>query len=203
MVTGLEQLKRTGSGIWTPLLSIKNQWLQIDLGERAEVTTVATQGRCRGSIFACLQPGSGTPALGTCKMGSQPALGPASMLSVFTTDAGLDLRVSEALSNAGTKLGNQKRLLDDQHWHLVLSEHTQQHVNPTTDRHSRQFRAWTGLSRLDLDPEVRSFLAVGTVVDEGAMGRERDDPMERALPTRVQVGPGRRKTPIKKAFPST
>uniref|UniRef100_H2P977 Contactin associated protein family member 4 n=1 Tax=Pongo abelii TaxID=9601 RepID=H2P977_PONAB len=35
---------QTGAGGWTPLISNKNQWLQIDLGERVEVTAVATQG---------------------------------------------------------------------------------------------------------------------------------------------------------------
>uniref|UniRef100_A0A8D2JBN6 Contactin-associated protein-like 4 n=1 Tax=Varanus komodoensis TaxID=61221 RepID=A0A8D2JBN6_VARKO len=33
-----------GAGGWTPLISNKYQWLQIDLGERTEITTVATQG---------------------------------------------------------------------------------------------------------------------------------------------------------------
>ncbi|XP_073864749.1 contactin-associated protein-like 4 isoform X6 [Macaca fascicularis] len=36
--------RRDGAGGWTPLVSNKNQWLQIDLGERVEVTAVATQG---------------------------------------------------------------------------------------------------------------------------------------------------------------
>nr|XP_024646140.1 contactin-associated protein-like 4 isoform X2 [Macaca nemestrina] len=36
--------RRDGAGGWTPLISNKNQWLQIDLGERVEVTAVATQG---------------------------------------------------------------------------------------------------------------------------------------------------------------
>ncbi|XP_058389377.1 contactin-associated protein-like 4 isoform X1 [Diceros bicornis minor] len=36
--------RRDGAGGWMPLLSDKNQWLQIDLGERVEVTAVATQG---------------------------------------------------------------------------------------------------------------------------------------------------------------
>ncbi|XP_062943230.1 contactin-associated protein-like 4 [Cynocephalus volans] len=36
--------RRDGAGGWAPLTSNKNQWLQIDLGERAEVTAVATQG---------------------------------------------------------------------------------------------------------------------------------------------------------------
>uniref|UniRef100_A0A8C0WP19 Contactin associated protein like 3 n=1 Tax=Castor canadensis TaxID=51338 RepID=A0A8C0WP19_CASCN len=35
---------QTGAGGWTPRASNKNQWLQIDLGERMEVTAVATQG---------------------------------------------------------------------------------------------------------------------------------------------------------------
>ncbi|EPY79143.1 hypothetical protein CB1_000953003 [Camelus ferus] len=91
-----------------------------------------------------------------------------------------------ATGPSGVPLG---RLLDDQLWHSVLFEHTQQHVNLTVDRHSRKFRARRGLSHLDLDPKVRSFLAVGTVVDEGAVVQGRDGPMERALPTRVQVGP--------------
>ncbi|XP_024646140.2 contactin-associated protein-like 4 isoform X3 [Macaca nemestrina] len=36
--------RRDGAGGWTPLVSNKNQWLQIDLGERVEITAVATQG---------------------------------------------------------------------------------------------------------------------------------------------------------------
>ncbi|MBN3295402.1 CNTP5 protein, partial [Amia calva] len=34
-----------GAGGWSPLSSNKYQWLQIDLGERTEITAVATQGR--------------------------------------------------------------------------------------------------------------------------------------------------------------
>lgn len=33
-----------GAGGWSPLVSNKYQWLQIDLGERMETTAVATQG---------------------------------------------------------------------------------------------------------------------------------------------------------------
>ncbi|XP_049642287.1 contactin-associated protein-like 4 [Suncus etruscus] len=36
--------RRDGAGGWSPLVSNKYQWLQIDLGERKEVTAVATQG---------------------------------------------------------------------------------------------------------------------------------------------------------------
>uniref|UniRef100_A0A2K5IAF7 Contactin associated protein like 3 n=1 Tax=Colobus angolensis palliatus TaxID=336983 RepID=A0A2K5IAF7_COLAP len=36
--------RRDGAGGWTPLVSNKYQWLQIDLGERMEVSAVATQG---------------------------------------------------------------------------------------------------------------------------------------------------------------
>ncbi|XP_014797567.1 PREDICTED: contactin-associated protein-like 4 isoform X3 [Calidris pugnax] len=36
--------RREGAGGWSPLVSNKYQWLQIDLGERTEVTAVATQG---------------------------------------------------------------------------------------------------------------------------------------------------------------
>ncbi|XP_077918409.1 contactin-associated protein-like 3 isoform X2 [Halichoerus grypus] len=36
--------RRDGAGGWSPLVSDKYQWLQIDLGERMEVTAVATQG---------------------------------------------------------------------------------------------------------------------------------------------------------------
>ncbi|KAM9663701.1 contactin-associated protein-like 4 [Trichechus inunguis] len=36
--------RRDGAGGWTPLVSNKHQWLQVDLGERMEVTAVATQG---------------------------------------------------------------------------------------------------------------------------------------------------------------
>uniref|UniRef100_A0A670JNB8 Contactin associated protein family member 4 n=1 Tax=Podarcis muralis TaxID=64176 RepID=A0A670JNB8_PODMU len=39
---GLSPVK--GAGGWTPLISNKYQWLQIDLGERTEITAVATQG---------------------------------------------------------------------------------------------------------------------------------------------------------------
>uniref|UniRef100_A0A8B9TNU6 Contactin-associated protein-like 4 n=1 Tax=Anas platyrhynchos TaxID=8839 RepID=A0A8B9TNU6_ANAPL len=37
-------LSRSGAGGWSPFVSNKYQWLQIDLGERAEITAVATQG---------------------------------------------------------------------------------------------------------------------------------------------------------------
>uniref|UniRef100_A0A8C0WFQ7 Contactin-associated protein-like 4 n=1 Tax=Castor canadensis TaxID=51338 RepID=A0A8C0WFQ7_CASCN len=40
----LEPSPSHGAGGWTPRASNKNQWLQIDLGERMEVTAVATQG---------------------------------------------------------------------------------------------------------------------------------------------------------------
>ncbi|KAM6033691.1 contactin-associated protein-like 4 [Chlamydotis macqueenii] len=36
--------RREGAGGWCPLVSNKYQWLQIDLGERTEITAVATQG---------------------------------------------------------------------------------------------------------------------------------------------------------------
>ncbi|XP_062455111.1 contactin-associated protein-like 4 [Rhea pennata] len=36
--------RRDGAGGWSPLVSNKYQWLQIDLGERTEITAVATQG---------------------------------------------------------------------------------------------------------------------------------------------------------------
>nr|XP_006007056.1 PREDICTED: contactin-associated protein-like 4 [Latimeria chalumnae] len=36
--------RREGAGGWSPMLSNKYQWLQIDLGERTEITAVATQG---------------------------------------------------------------------------------------------------------------------------------------------------------------
>nr|KAF6410462.1 hypothetical protein HJG63_009007 [Rousettus aegyptiacus] len=36
--------RREGAGGWSPLVSNKYQWLQIDLGERMEITAVATQG---------------------------------------------------------------------------------------------------------------------------------------------------------------
>ncbi|XP_053899211.1 contactin-associated protein-like 5 isoform X2 [Malaclemys terrapin pileata] len=37
--------RRDGAGGWSPLESNPKQWLQIDLGDRAEITAVATQGR--------------------------------------------------------------------------------------------------------------------------------------------------------------
>ncbi|XP_042192129.1 LOW QUALITY PROTEIN: contactin-associated protein-like 5 [Callorhinchus milii] len=37
--------RRDGAGGWSPLESNRPQWLQIDLGERTEITAVATQGR--------------------------------------------------------------------------------------------------------------------------------------------------------------
>ncbi|KAI1905287.1 hypothetical protein AGOR_G00014550 [Albula goreensis] len=37
--------RRDGAGGWSPLHSDKYQWLEIDLGERTEVTAIATQGR--------------------------------------------------------------------------------------------------------------------------------------------------------------
>ncbi|XP_048874781.1 contactin-associated protein-like 5 isoform X1 [Brienomyrus brachyistius] len=37
--------RRDGAGGWSPLESNRYQWLEIDLGERTEITAVATQGR--------------------------------------------------------------------------------------------------------------------------------------------------------------
>uniref|UniRef100_A0A8C9V3J7 Contactin associated protein family member 3 n=1 Tax=Scleropages formosus TaxID=113540 RepID=A0A8C9V3J7_SCLFO len=37
--------RRDGAGGWSPLESNKYQWLEIDLGERTEITAIATQGR--------------------------------------------------------------------------------------------------------------------------------------------------------------
>uniref|UniRef100_A0A8C5LL93 Contactin associated protein family member 4 n=1 Tax=Leptobrachium leishanense TaxID=445787 RepID=A0A8C5LL93_9ANUR len=37
--------RRDGAGGWSPLISNKYQWLQIDLGERKEITAIATQGK--------------------------------------------------------------------------------------------------------------------------------------------------------------
>ncbi|KAM4708715.1 contactin-associated protein-like 4 [Discoglossus pictus] len=37
--------RRDGAGGWSPLISNKYQWLQIDLGERTEITAIATQGK--------------------------------------------------------------------------------------------------------------------------------------------------------------
>lgn len=34
-----------GAGGWSPLISDKYQWLEVDLGERTKITAVATQGR--------------------------------------------------------------------------------------------------------------------------------------------------------------
>ncbi|XP_031793518.1 contactin-associated protein-like 4 isoform X2 [Sarcophilus harrisii] len=36
--------RRDGAGGWSPLVSNKYQWLQIDLGDRMEITAIATQG---------------------------------------------------------------------------------------------------------------------------------------------------------------
>uniref|UniRef100_A0A8B9ZK00 Contactin-associated protein-like 4 n=1 Tax=Anas platyrhynchos TaxID=8839 RepID=A0A8B9ZK00_ANAPL len=40
----LTETRTPGAGGWSPFVSNKYQWLQIDLGERAEITAVATQG---------------------------------------------------------------------------------------------------------------------------------------------------------------
>ncbi|CAH2294330.1 contactin-associated -like 4 [Pelobates cultripes] len=37
--------RRDGAGGWSPLISNKYQWLQIDLGERHEISAIATQGK--------------------------------------------------------------------------------------------------------------------------------------------------------------
>uniref|UniRef100_A0A3Q2E325 Contactin associated protein like 3 n=1 Tax=Cyprinodon variegatus TaxID=28743 RepID=A0A3Q2E325_CYPVA len=37
--------RREGAGGWSPLLSDKNQWLEVDLQRRTQITAVATQGR--------------------------------------------------------------------------------------------------------------------------------------------------------------
>lgn len=45
-------------------------------------------------------------------------------------------------------------LLDDQHWHSVLLELLNAHVNFTVDRHTQHFQAKGGSRYLDLDDEV-------------------------------------------------
>uniref|UniRef100_A0A669BT49 Contactin-associated protein-like 4 n=1 Tax=Oreochromis niloticus TaxID=8128 RepID=A0A669BT49_ORENI len=37
--------RRDGAGGWSPLISDRYQWLEVDLGERTKITAVATQGR--------------------------------------------------------------------------------------------------------------------------------------------------------------
>ncbi|XP_019720306.1 contactin-associated protein-like 4 [Hippocampus comes] len=37
--------RREGAGGWSPLITDRNQWLEVDLGRRTQITTVATQGR--------------------------------------------------------------------------------------------------------------------------------------------------------------
>ncbi|XP_041849162.1 contactin-associated protein-like 4 [Melanotaenia boesemani] len=37
--------RRDGAGGWSPLISDRYQWLEVDLGDRTEITAVATQGR--------------------------------------------------------------------------------------------------------------------------------------------------------------
>ena len=44
LLISLFSLFTKGAGGWSPLVSHKYQWLQIDLGERMEITAVATQG---------------------------------------------------------------------------------------------------------------------------------------------------------------
>ncbi|KAM4626900.1 contactin-associated protein-like 5 [Discoglossus pictus] len=41
--------RRDGAGGWSPLESNTKQWLQVDLGERVDITGIATQGRYRSS----------------------------------------------------------------------------------------------------------------------------------------------------------
>ncbi|XP_058551846.1 contactin-associated protein-like 3 isoform X3 [Neofelis nebulosa] len=45
-------------------------------------------------------------------------------------------------------------LLDDQHWHSVLLELLNAHVNFTVDRHTQHFQAKSGSRYLDLDDEI-------------------------------------------------
>lgn len=49
-------------------------------------------------------------------------------------------------------------LLDDQHWHSVLVELLNSHVNFTVDRHTQHFQAKGESSYLDLDYEVWTLL---------------------------------------------
>ncbi|XP_024117188.1 contactin-associated protein-like 4 isoform X2 [Oryzias melastigma] len=37
--------RRDGAGGWSPLISDRSQWLEVDLGERTRITAIATQGR--------------------------------------------------------------------------------------------------------------------------------------------------------------
>uniref|UniRef100_A0A672JUY4 Contactin associated protein like 3 n=1 Tax=Salarias fasciatus TaxID=181472 RepID=A0A672JUY4_SALFA len=42
---GLSNIRPVGAGGWSPLVSDRYQWLEVDLGERTKITAVATQGR--------------------------------------------------------------------------------------------------------------------------------------------------------------
>ncbi|XP_037653106.1 contactin-associated protein-like 3 [Choloepus didactylus] len=248
--------RRDGAGGWSPLVSNRYQWLQIDLGERMEVTAVATQGgygssnwvtsyllmfsdsgrnwkqyRREESIwgfpgntnadsvvhyrlqppiearFLRFLPGAWNPKgrIGMrievygCAYRSEMVNfdGKSSLLYTFnqtslnpTKDvislkfktrqsSGIllhregqngkhvtlelvegklilslnsgDARLPSTDARTDLTLGS---LLDDEHWHSVLVEVLDTHVNFTVDRHTHHFQAKGGSSYLDLDHEI-------------------------------------------------
>uniref|UniRef100_A0A8C0ZLV2 Contactin-associated protein-like 3 n=1 Tax=Castor canadensis TaxID=51338 RepID=A0A8C0ZLV2_CASCN len=248
--------RRDGAGGWTPLVSNKYQWLQIDLGERVEVTAVATQGGYGSSdwvtsyllmfndggrnwkqyqqedstwvlpgntnadsvVHTRLQPpfqarflrflplswnpkgriGMRIEVYG-CAYGSKMVYfdGQNSLLYRFDKKSIRPIRDAislkfKAMQSSGILLhrggqhgnhialelvkgqlvfylnsGNANlpptnahlnltlgSLLDDQHWHSVLIERLNMHVNFTLDKHTRHFHAKGESSYLDLNFEI-------------------------------------------------
>lgn len=88
----------------------------------------------------------------------QAALGvqmPSFLPVPFTDDSKPRLSSSPPSATLGS-------LLDDQHWHSVLLERVDKHVNFTVDRHTQHFRTKGEADALDIDYEV-SFLSLQTL----------------------------------------
>uniref|UniRef100_A0A7N5KBG2 Contactin-associated protein-like 3 n=1 Tax=Ailuropoda melanoleuca TaxID=9646 RepID=A0A7N5KBG2_AILME len=180
--------RRDGAGGWSPLVSDKYQWLQIDLGERMEVTAVATQGGYGSSDWVTSYilmfsdggrnwkqyrreesisgfPGN-TNADSVVHYRLQPpfearflrflplAWNPKGRIGMRIEVYGCAYRhasLSSPDAHVTLTLGS---LLDDQHWHSVLIELLNSHVNFTVDRHTQHFQAKGESSYLDLDYEI-------------------------------------------------
>ncbi|XP_029324091.1 contactin-associated protein-like 3 [Mus caroli] len=180
--------RRDGAGGWTPLVSNKYQWLQIDLGERMEVTAVATQGGYGSSDWVTsyllmfsdggrnwkqyhqeesisgfpgntnadsvvqysLQPSFHTRFLRFLPLTWNPKGRIGMRIEVYGCSYS-DGNLPPVNSIMNFTLGS---LLDDWHWHSVLIELQNMHVNFTLDKYMHHVHVNKESSYLDLNFEV-------------------------------------------------
>ncbi|CAH6795483.1 Cntnap3 [Phodopus roborovskii] len=150
--------RRDGAGGWTPLVSNKYQWLQIDLGERMEVTAVATQGAYGSSDWVTSYLLMFSDGGRNWKQYQQEESIWVWLIIVVIIIA----KCYGTLPPINTKINfTSGSLLDDWHWHSVLIELINVHMNFTLDKHIHHVLLHKESSYLDLNFEI-SFGAILT-----------------------------------------